>query len=228
MGSASSAEAIRNIAQWSGTPARAGAASPSKATEEFGSLTFNEEVQRARLPKDVYRALRRAVAQGEPLDSVRRRHRRQRAEGLGRRARRDALHALVPADDRHHRGEARLVSVADAGRPRGRRVQRQGADQGRAGRVELPLGRHALHLRGPRLHRVGSDQPAVAAGHVERHDARHPDRVRELDRRGARQEDAAAALAGGAVEAGGAHPEAVRLEGAARARRRAGRSRSTS
>ena len=68
MGSASSAEAIRNIAQWSATPVRAGAASRSKAAEEFGSLTFNEEVQRARLPKDVYRALRRAVAQGEPLD----------------------------------------------------------------------------------------------------------------------------------------------------------------
>ena len=31
-----------------------------KATDEFGSLTFNEEVQRARLPKDVFRSLRRA------------------------------------------------------------------------------------------------------------------------------------------------------------------------
>ena len=38
-------------------------------TDEFGSLTFNDEAQRARLPKDVYRALRRAVAQGEPLDA---------------------------------------------------------------------------------------------------------------------------------------------------------------
>ena len=40
----------------------------SKASDDFGSLTFNDEAQRARLPKDVYRALRRAVAQGEPLD----------------------------------------------------------------------------------------------------------------------------------------------------------------
>src|SRR6476646_408971 len=68
MGSASSAEAIRNIAQWSGTPVRAGASSRSKAAEEFGSLTFNEEVQRARLPKDVFRSLRRASAHGEALD----------------------------------------------------------------------------------------------------------------------------------------------------------------
>ena len=35
---------------------------------EFGSLTFNEEVQRARLPKDVFRGLRRAIAHGEAID----------------------------------------------------------------------------------------------------------------------------------------------------------------
>ena len=45
-----------------------------------------------------------------------------------------------------------------------------------------------------------------------RGDARDPDRVRELDRRSARQEDAAAALDGSAVEAGGPRPEAVRLD----------------
>jgi glutamine synthetase len=39
-----------------------------KASEEFGSLTFNEEVQRARLPKDVFRALRRAIAHAEAID----------------------------------------------------------------------------------------------------------------------------------------------------------------
>src|SRR5215510_12503516 len=67
MGSASSADAIRSIAQWSTTPTRSNAAS-RKATEDFGSLTFNEEVQRARLPKDVFRALRRSIAHGEALD----------------------------------------------------------------------------------------------------------------------------------------------------------------
>ena len=62
----SSGDAIRNISHWGQTlrPSVAG----KKATEDFGSLTFNDEVQRARLPKDVYRALRRSVAQGEPLD----------------------------------------------------------------------------------------------------------------------------------------------------------------
>jgi glutamine synthetase len=67
MGSAASNDAIRSITSWSAT---LGTRQPTqkKATEEFGSLTFNEEVQRARLPKDVYRALRRAVAQGEPIE----------------------------------------------------------------------------------------------------------------------------------------------------------------
>ena len=69
MGSASSGDAIRSISNWGTTPSRGTTAALKKATEEFGSLTFNEEVQRARLPKDVYRALRRAVAQGEPLDA---------------------------------------------------------------------------------------------------------------------------------------------------------------
>jgi glutamine synthetase len=67
MGSSASAAAIRSITRWSTSLGRS-AINHKKATEEFGSLTFNEEVQRARLPKDVYRALRRAVAQGEALD----------------------------------------------------------------------------------------------------------------------------------------------------------------
>jgi glutamine synthetase len=62
----SAAEAIRNISRWSSAAGRANGG--RKASEDFGSLTFNEEAQRSRLPKDAYRALRRAVAQGEPLD----------------------------------------------------------------------------------------------------------------------------------------------------------------
>ncbi len=68
MGSASSNDAIRNINEY-GTSLRNTAAPPHrKASDEFGSLTFNEEVQRARLPKDVFRSLRRASAHGEALD----------------------------------------------------------------------------------------------------------------------------------------------------------------
>src|SRR6187401_2148396 len=68
MGSAASEDAIRNINDFGMSVRNAPANHQRKATDDFGSLTFNEEVQRARLPKDVFRALRRAVAHGESLD----------------------------------------------------------------------------------------------------------------------------------------------------------------
>ena len=98
-----------------------------------------------------------------------------------------------------------------------RRVRRQDAHPGRARRVELPQRRPPGHLRGPRLHRLGRHQPGVHPREPEREHAVHPDGVRVVDRRGARQEDAAAALAAGHGQAGRAGAEAVR---ARRARRR--------
>jgi glutamine synthetase len=68
MGSASAGDAVRSITSWN-LGVKSAVAGARKASDEFGSLTFNDEAQRARLPKDVYRALRRAVAQGEPIDS---------------------------------------------------------------------------------------------------------------------------------------------------------------
>src|SRR6187431_2309334 len=68
MGSASSGDAIRSITDWAATPRSSSSLGPRKPTEDFGSLTFNEEVQRARLPKEVFRSLRRAIAHGEPID----------------------------------------------------------------------------------------------------------------------------------------------------------------
>ncbi len=68
MGSASSGEAFRSVSHWSSALAQQPASPSRKASDEFGSLTFNDAVQRSRLPKDVYRALRRAVAEGEALD----------------------------------------------------------------------------------------------------------------------------------------------------------------
>src|SRR5262245_23360417 len=44
-------------------------AAPSKATADFGSLTFSDAVQRERLPKDVYKALRKTITQGAALDA---------------------------------------------------------------------------------------------------------------------------------------------------------------
>ena len=36
--------------------------------ELFGSMVFNDEVMRARLPKDIYKALQRTISRGKHLD----------------------------------------------------------------------------------------------------------------------------------------------------------------
>ena len=69
--------------------------------------------------------------------------------------------------------------------------------QGEPDALQLPVRRPAQHLRGPRLHRLGRHQPGVHPGEPERQHAVHPDGVRLDDRRGAGQEDAAAAQPAG-------------------------------
>ena len=67
MGSSVLSEAISSIRAWSMTEGK----EPTRgvrATEAFGSLVFNDEVQQTRLPKPVYHALRRTLTHGEALD----------------------------------------------------------------------------------------------------------------------------------------------------------------
>ncbi|CAA9470866.1 MAG: Glutamine synthetase type III, GlnN, partial [uncultured Rubrobacteraceae bacterium] len=153
-----------------------------------------------------------APAQGDlqvpPGDPRRRQGARPRAGGLrrlgdarvGPRARRDPLHALVPAPDGLDRREARLLLRAHRRRHRDRGVLRQGAHPGRARRVVVPDGRHPRDLRGPRLHRVGPDVAGVHPREPQRRAPLHPHGVRVVDGRGARPQDPAAALDGRALE----------------------------
>ncbi len=71
MGSASSGHAIRSISEWGTTLSQRPVTAGRKMTDDFGSLTFNDEAQRARLPKDVYRALRRADRAGRSRSTPR-------------------------------------------------------------------------------------------------------------------------------------------------------------
>mgnify|MGYP003693721885 CR=1 FL=1 len=66
MGSSASREAVKAIRDWAVNEGRA-LQRPTVSPQTFGSLVFNDEVQRASLPKPVYRALRRTITQGEPL-----------------------------------------------------------------------------------------------------------------------------------------------------------------
>jgi glutamine synthetase len=69
MGSSALRDATQGIIDWGIKSGSRSATSPSKATELFGSLTFNDEVQRRRLPRDAYKALRKTIVQGAPLDT---------------------------------------------------------------------------------------------------------------------------------------------------------------
>jgi len=69
MGSVALRDAIQGIIDWGETVGGVGGALP-KATESFGSLTFNDEAQKARLPKPAYAALRQTIVHGQPLDSA--------------------------------------------------------------------------------------------------------------------------------------------------------------
>jgi glutamine synthetase len=68
MGSAALREAIKSITEYAVTHGVESDRAAARATDVFGSLTFNDQVQRARLPKEVYRALRRTITHGESLD----------------------------------------------------------------------------------------------------------------------------------------------------------------
>ena len=119
---------------------------------------FSEEVQKARLPKPVFKALQKTIKQGAQLtdpavaDAVASAmkdwaiehgathytHLFQPMTGLTA-EKHDSF--LSPTGDRHRAG----------------RVQRQGTGQGRAGRQLVPVRRHPGDVRGPRVHRLGPD-----------------------------------------------------------------------
>jgi glutamine synthetase len=67
MGSVPLRDAIQGIIDWGETVGHIGSQLP-KGTDAFGSLTFNDDVQKTRLPKPVYAALRETAVHGQPLD----------------------------------------------------------------------------------------------------------------------------------------------------------------
>ena len=143
----------------------------------YGVNVFNEVVQKEKLPKPVFKALQKTIKQGAPLDPT-------IADAVATAMKdwaieKGATHFThhVPAHDRPDRREARQLPAADRRRPRHRRVQRQGTGQGRARRLVVPVRRHPRHLRGPRLHRLGPDQPRLHPRRPQRRHPRHPHRL---------------------------------------------------
>ena len=185
---------------------------PSAA--HYGENVFGPAVQKARLPKDVYKKLQATLADGAALDPA-------LADAVAKEMREWAMekgathytHWFQPLTNLTAEKHDSFFNPSFTGDGAGARgVLRQGADPGRAGRLLVPDRRPARDVRGPRLHRVGPDVAGVRAREPERRLPLHPDRVRLLDGRGARPEDPAAALDGRAVEGRGARAEAVRRQ----------------
>ena len=187
------------------------------ANYPFGANVFSVRRSAGAPLEGDLRAAAEHAGQRRAARPLARRRGRRGDDGVGAGAWRHPLHAHVPAADRADRREARLVLRAGRRRHLARRLLRQGADPGRARRLLVPDRRHPRDLRGPRLHRLGPDQPGVHPREPERGAALHPDRVRLLDRRGARREDPAAALDGRALAVGDPRTAAARRRGVARA-----------
>ena len=183
------------------------------ANNPFGANVFSPAVQKERLAKDVFEKLQATLEHGEALDT-------SLADAVAEAMKEWALergathftHVFQPLTgltaEKHD-----SFFEPDRDGQLARQVLRQGADPGRARRLLVPDRRRPRHLRGPRLHRLGPDQPRLHPREPERRAALHPDGVRLLDRRGARREDPAAALDGRALEVGDPRAEAARRRG---------------
>ena len=166
----------------------------------FGENVFNEEVQRERLPKPVFKALQKTIKQGAPLDPA-------IADAVATAMKDWAIekgathytHLFQPMTgltaEKHDSflqptGDGRAIAEFS-----GKELVRGEPDAS-----SFPSGgiRATFEARGYTAWDPTS--PAYILRKPQRRHARHPDRLRQLDRRGARQEDAAAALDGSAVE----------------------------
>ena len=74
--------------------------------EIFGENVFNDAVMRERLPKSVYKKLKKNHCRGQGAGSGHRGFCGSGHEGVGGRAGRYPLHPLVPASDRGNGGKA--------------------------------------------------------------------------------------------------------------------------
>ena len=130
----------------------------------FGENVFNLAVQRERLPKDVFRQLQATLDRGEALDpSLADAVAKAMRSGPWSSGATHFTHWFQPLTGLDGREARLLLSSPTGDGTRDRRVLRQGADPGRAGRLLVPDGRHARDLRGARLHRVGPDVAGVPA-----------------------------------------------------------------
>ena len=171
----------------------------------YGSSVFSDKEMRARLPREIYKRLAASIATGEELDPA-------VADATASAMKAWAIeqgathytHWFQPLTGTTAEKHDSFISPQKDGSVI-MESARQGVDSRRAGRFLLPIRRHPRHVRGARLHRLGYHQPRVSLRQRRYQNAVHPHGVLRLQRRGARPENAAAALDGGRQPSGRAH-----------------------
>ena len=201
-------------AQWSANGAALGALDLTVPDNQvFGANVFSPAVQRARLPKHVYKALHRTLARGEALDTT-------LADSVAQAMKEWAMekgathytHWFQPLTGSTAEKHDSFYAPAGDGTAI---AEFSGKEliQGEPDASSLPDRRHPCHVRGPRLHRLGPDVAGLHPREPERRAPVHPDRVHVLDRRGARSQDPAAALDGRALRRGDPRARPARRRG---------------
>ncbi len=167
------------------TPARSlngGMTQADRIDAIFGSDIFSRSMMRQRLPKEVYRSLLRTIDRGEPLDPA-------VADVVAASMKDWAIengathytHWFQPLTGLTAEKHDSLAAPDGSG---GVVFNFSGSElvQGEPDASSFPVRRAPGHVRGPRLHRLGRDQPGLPhAGRQQRHPL-HSDRLRLLDR----------------------------------------------
>ena len=215
MGSDTLSAAIDHMRRWAMHEGRT-THKPAQVKDIFGSRVFNDKVQQARLPKPVYQSLRDTMTRGEALDI-------STADAVASALKDWAVehgashftHWFQPMTgitaEKHDSFYGPTADGRALAEFSGKELVRGEPDAS-----SFPSGgmRSTFEARGYTAWDPTS--PPWLLVNDEQRDAGHPDGVRQLDGRGARQEDAAAPLDGSALDAGGARAEALRLERHAR------------
>ena len=187
-------------AQWSPNGGALGQADLTQPSANvYGENVFSVAVQRQRLPKAVFSQLEATIAKGDPLEPA-------LADAVASAMREWAMergcthytHWFQPLTNSTAEKHDSFYGPTGDGNAL---AEFSGKEliQGEPDASSFPSGGDPLDVRGPRLHRVGPVLAGLHPREPERRAALHPDRVHLVERRGAGQQDPAAALDGRAV-----------------------------
>ena len=178
--------------------------------EIYGQYVFHEVAQRQYLAKPIFKRLRRTIEGLEPFDPV-------IADAVAHGVKEWAMahgathytHWFVPMTGSTAEKHDSFLNPTGDGRTIAE-FSGKNLIQGEPDASLVPVGRDPGDVRGPRLHRLGRDEPDLPPGRAERRHDDDPDGLRLVHRRGARPQDPAPPLAGGARQAGAPRPALVR------------------